>query len=186
MGRHVTPLGYHYPDSSQPVFVFHLHFWSRSRRDRMIVGLYIYVCSQCQSPPRLWVWIPLMERPWSVSVEKLWTQNTRIIMMYDVYWYCQMKKNEWLWKFWKKGGVVERCEFESRSWRGVLDTLCDSLSMTCDRSMFFPGTLVYSTNKTDSHDITEILLKVALNIINQTKPNLNVAYLAKTWQIPIK
>ena len=23
-------------------------------------------------------------------------------MMYDVYWYCQMKKNEWLWKFWKR------------------------------------------------------------------------------------
>jgi hypothetical protein len=30
------------------------------------------------------------------------------------------------------------------------------------------------------------LLKVALNTINQTKPNINVAYLAKTWQIPIK
>ena len=28
-----------------------------------------------------------------------------------------------------------------------------------------------STNKTD-HDITDILLKVALNTINQTKPNL--------------
>ena len=52
--------------------------------------------------------------------------------------------------------------------------------------MFIPGTPISSTNKTDSHDITEILLKVALNIINQTKPNLNVAYLAKTRQIPIK
>jgi hypothetical protein len=33
-------------------------------------------------------------------------------------------------------------------------------------------TLVSSTNKTDHHDITEILLKVALNVINlnQTKP----------------
>jgi hypothetical protein len=30
---------------------------------------------------------------------------------------------------------------------------------------FSPGTLVSSTNKTDRHDITEILLKVALNII---------------------
>jgi hypothetical protein len=28
--------------------------------------------------------------------------------------------------------------------------------------------LVYSTNKTDGHDITEILLKVALNTIIQT------------------
>jgi hypothetical protein len=34
---------------------------------------------------------------------------------------------------------------------------------------FSPGTLVSSTNKTDRHDIAEILLKVALNIINQAK-----------------
>ena len=33
---------------------------------------------------------------------------------------------------------------------------------------FFPGTLVSSTNKTDRHDITEILLKVALNTLTQT------------------
>jgi len=30
---------------------------------------------------------------------------------------------------------------------------------------FFPGTPVSSTNKSDRHDITEILLKVALNTI---------------------
>jgi hypothetical protein len=35
---------------------------------------------------------------------------------------------------------------------------------------FSPGTPVSSTNKTDHHDITEILLKVVLNTINQTKP----------------
>jgi hypothetical protein len=29
---------------------------------------------------------------------------------------------------------------------------------------------VSSTNKTDCHNITEILLKVALNTINKTKP----------------
>ena len=33
---------------------------------------------------------------------------------------------------------------------------------------FSPGTLVSSTNKTDCHDITEILLKVALNTITLT------------------
>jgi hypothetical protein len=31
---------------------------------------------------------------------------------------------------------------------------------------FSPGTPVSSTNKTDNHDITEILLKVALNTRN--------------------
>jgi hypothetical protein len=35
---------------------------------------------------------------------------------------------------------------------------------------FSPGTPISSTNKTDSHDISEILLKVALNTIIQTKP----------------
>ena len=34
---------------------------------------------------------------------------------------------------------------------------------------FSPGTPVSSTNKTDHHNITEILLKVELNNINQTK-----------------
>ena len=61
------------------------------------------------------------------------------------------------------------CEFESRLWRGVLDTtLCDSLLLTCDRSVSFPGTPVPYTNKTDHHDITEIVLIVTINTINQT------------------
>ena len=38
------------------------------------------------------------------------------------------------------------------------------LSVTCDRSMVFSaGPPVFSTNKTDRHDLTEILLKVATN-----------------------
>jgi hypothetical protein len=35
---------------------------------------------------------------------------------------------------------------------------------------FSQGTPVSSTNKTDRNDITEILLKVELNTIDQTKP----------------
>jgi hypothetical protein len=35
---------------------------------------------------------------------------------------------------------------------------------------FCPGTPVSSTNKTDRHDLTEILLKVALNIIKPNQP----------------
>jgi hypothetical protein len=41
--------------------------------------------------------------------------------------------------------------------------------VTCGRTVFYPGTPVSSTNKTDRQDITEILLKVALNIITPTK-----------------
>ena len=39
--------------------------------------------------------------------------------------------------------------------------------MNCNRSVVFSGYADVSTNKTDSHDIAEILLKVALNTINQ-------------------
>jgi len=39
---------------------------------------------------------------------------------------------------------------------------------------FSPGTLVSSTNKTDHHDTTEILLKVVLSTINQTNHGENI------------
>ena len=59
-----------------------------------------------------------------------------------------------------KAVLHQRCEFVSRSWRGVFyATLCEKVSVTCDRSV------VFSTNKTDHHDITEILLKVAVTTI---------------------
>ena len=46
--------------------------------------------------------------------------------------------------------------------RTPLDTtLCDNVCQ-----WFSPGTPVSSTNKTDHYDITEILLKVALNTLN--------------------
>ena len=66
----------------------------------------------------------------------------------------------------------QSCEFEPRSWRGVLDTtLCDKVCQ-----WFSPSTPVSSTTKTDFHDITEILLKVALNTIT-----LTITYIAVTY-----
>ena len=48
-------------------------------------------------------------------------------------------------------------------------TLCDKVSQWLGAGRwFFPGPPVSSTNKTDRHDITEILLKVALSTINPT------------------
>jgi hypothetical protein len=58
----------------------------------------------------------------------------------------------------------------------VLDTaLCDTVCqwLTIGR-WFSPGTLVSSTNKSDRHAITEILLKVAFNPIN---------HLPGVWQL---
>jgi hypothetical protein len=65
---------------------------------------------------------------------------------------------------------VVRREFSS--WRGVLDTtLCDKVCQWLPTGWWVAaGTPVSSMNKMNRHDITEILLKVALSTINQTKP----------------
>jgi hypothetical protein len=72
--------------------------------------------------------------------------------------------------------------FEPRTWRSVLDTtLCDKVCQWLATDLWFsPGTPVSSTNKTDRHDITEILLKVALTTINRR--NLSTGRkLPTTW-----
>jgi hypothetical protein len=69
------------------------------------------------------------------------------------------------------------CEFEPRSWRGILDTtLCYIVCQwLATGRCFSPGTPVCSTNKSDLHDITDILLKVELNTIYQpNKSNILV------------
>ena len=67
------------------------------------------------------------------------------------------------------------CEFESLPWRGVLNTtLYDKVCQWLESGLWFsPGTPISSTNKTDCYDITAILLKMALNTINQTKPSIS-------------
>ena len=62
-----------------------------------------------------------------------------------------------------------------RSWRGVLDTtFCDVCQWLATGQWFSQGTPVSSTNKTDQHDIAEILLKVALNTINKPITNIEI------------
>ena len=63
---------------------------------------------------------------------------------------------------------IHRYMFESRLYRGVLDkTLCDKACQWLAAGRWFSlGTPISPTNKTDRHDITEILLNVVLNTIN--------------------
>jgi hypothetical protein len=71
-------------------------------------------------------------------------------------------------------------EFESRTGRGVQYYVIKVVSDLRQVGGFLK---VSSTNKTDRHDITEILLKVALNTIKQTnKPN-NIIQLLHTLNI---
>ena len=73
----------------------------------------------------------------------------------------------------------------SNSWRGVLDTtLCDTFCQLLTACwVFTPGTPVSSTNKTNRHVKTEILLKVTLNAIPQPKgiDVTNMCFWAWLW-----
>ena len=57
--------------------------------------------------------------------------------------------------------------FFRRSWRRVFDTTwCDKICQWLAAGRWFPpGTPISSTNKTDRHNVTEILLKVVSNTI---------------------
>jgi hypothetical protein len=67
----------------------------------------------------------------------------------------------------------ESCEFESSAWRGVLDKTCDKVCQWLATGRWFSsGTPVSSFNKIDHHDITDILLKVALSTIKQTNKQI--------------
>jgi len=88
-----------------------------------------------------------------------------------VYWRRWTMKG-WLWWHgsWIYNYLCNTC-LSPLTWvqipfrRGVLDTtLCDKVCQWLVAGRWFsPGTLVFFTNKTNCHDITEILLKVALH-----------------------
>ena len=77
--------------------------------------------------------------------------------------------------------VCNRCISPLTLWvripirRGLLDTtLCNKVCQWLVTGRWFsPGTPVSPTNKTDRHDVTQILLKVVLNTITQTQ-NLTI------------
>ena len=77
------------------------------------------------------------------------------------------EKKKWFWRLLIYQVLQVQTKIEHRSLQGVLDTtLCDKVCQGLATGRWFsPGIPVSFTNKTDRHDITEILLKVALNTI---------------------
>ena len=85
----------------------------------------------------------------------------------------------WSWwdGSWIYNYVYNRCLSQLTLWvriplrRGVLDTVfCDKVCQWLAAGQWFsPGTSVSSTNKSDPHDITEILLTVVLTTITLTR-----------------
>ena len=98
----------------------------------------------------------------------------------------------WSWSYcsWIYNYICNECLSPLKLWvRTPLDTkLCDKVCQWLATARWFsPGTPFSSTNKTDHHDITEILLKVALNIINQPTI-MHLLYLwsnVTIWQLNI-
>ena len=84
----------------------------------------------------------------------------------------------WSWSYgsWIYNYLYNQCLPPLKLWVrtpfmvGLLDTtICDKVFQWLATSWWFSlGTSISSTNQTDCHDITEILLKVALRTINQT------------------
>ena len=65
-----------------------------------------------------------------------------------------------LWVRWAKKGCIRLAAASDKVYQ-----------LLAHGQWFSPGTLASSTTKTGRHDIAEILLKVALNTINQIKSN---------------
>ena len=78
-----------------------------------------------------------------------------------------------------------KLEFESRSWRGILNTkLCDKVCQWFATGRWFsPGTPISSTNKIDRYNITELLLKMALSAISHNSSSIFRSYSSFNIQI---
>ena len=76
----------------------------------------------------------------------------------------------WSYGSWISNYLCKQCLSSLMLWvQGEMyNIIWSSLSVTCDRSM------VFFTNKTDRHDITDRLLKVVLNTIKQTKQTYHI------------
>ena len=122
--------------------------------------IYNYLCNQCLSPP------------WIVS-------SSHEIFLGKEQWNKKyFEGSSWSWSY---GSLIynylcNQCTSPLTLWvwtplrRGVLDTkLCDTVCQWIATGRWFsPDTPVSSTNKTDRRDISEILLKVVLNMITLT------------------
>jgi len=92
----------------------------------------------------------------------LYTGNYFVVVIVYGSWIYNYVCNQCLLplKLWVRTPFMARCARYNIMWK--------SLSVICDRSVVFSG----YTNKTYHHDITEILLKVALNTITLTLKNM--------------
>jgi hypothetical protein len=103
-------------------------------------------------------------------------------VLISVNYYYHMLGPSWPWSYgrWIYNYLCNQCLSSLMLWvrisiRARCTTLCDKICQWLATGRWFSP--VSSTNKTDRHDITEILLKVALNTIKQTISSLVNSYI---------
>ena len=119
----------------------------------------------------------------------LWICNIFCIMISEIWQTCILHLQSitsWLWSY--GNYLCNQCIspltlcVRIPLGLGLLDiTLCDKVCQWLAAGRWFSqGTMVSSTNKANRHDISEILLKVALNIITLTINHIIYIY-RKCW-----
>ena len=91
-------------------------------------------------------------------------------------YYCKYALLTWEYSLWVRTPLKARCTRYNIDG----DKVCQWLATSW---WFPPGTPVSSANKTDRHNITEILLKVALNTIKQTIKQTRILITKTSLQI---
>ena len=115
-----------------------------------------------------------------------------MIIIYIVYFFICVAGPSWPWSYdsWIYNSLCIRYLSPLMLWvrlplRASSTTLCDKFCRWLAAGWWLsPGTRS-STNKTDCHDITDILLKVALNTIKQTSKHICVALKFKMTAITV-
>ena len=112
-------------------------------------------------------------RSHDIVLKKCWQcWCTPLTLTFTIGYYLHNLGRPWPWSYgsWIYNYLCNQCLSPLMfSIRARCTTLCDKVCQWLATGLWFSlGPPVSSTNKTDCHDITEILLKTALNTIKQT------------------
>ena len=109
------------------------------------------------------LWRPHLLMNW----DEMWNLNRGLPTKFRV---KKMKGPSWIYNYLSNQCLSPLMLWDPISMRARCTTLCDNVCQWLATGRWFSlGPPVSSTNKTDLHDIAEILLKVALNTIKKNK-----------------
>ena len=132
------------------------------------------------TPIDLWTIMAAVTWNWSITGGLSMMNAYRRVRSCSIFIIEKGRSCSWSYASWIYNYLCNQCLSPPLLWvltplrRGVLDTtLCDEVCQWLATGQWsYPGTPISSTNKTDRHDITEILLTVALKHHN-TNPDPN-------------